>query len=190
LQKSCELGSKFADLERKQIQLNLDLELAKENLKKAQDEVVVMGGNNSLTICLVIFSFPFFEPSDFTRADVRSENRQLQARLRNVISLDKMKQALERKDLDLAAAQKTAREKTELADKKLASVGKLEEENAKLKTAVDEAKKEVVQLKEEKVALADKVDVLTRKRDELETYLGGLAKKMFLMLEGTFLLSD
>ena len=36
------------------------------------------------------------------------------------------------------------------------------------------------------MALADQVDVLTRKRDELETYLGGLAKKMFLMLEGTF----
>ena len=94
---------------------------------------------------------------------------------------------MEQKDLDLAGAQKTAREKTELADRKLASVRKLEEENAKLKTVVDEAKKEAVQLKEEKVALADKVDVLTRKRDELETYLGGLAKKMFLMLEGTFL---
>ena len=51
---------------------------------------------------------------------------------------------MEQKDLDLAVAQKTAREKTELADKKLASVGKLEEENAKLKTAVDEANKEVV----------------------------------------------
>ncbi|XBH64723.1 hypothetical protein VPH35_118431 [Triticum aestivum] len=138
VRKSCELGTKFADLEKKQIQLNLDLELAKENLKKAQDEAVVMG--------------------------------------------DKMKQALEQKDLDLAAAQKTAREKTELADKKLASVGKLEEENAKLRTAVDEANKEVVQLKEEKMALADKVDVLTQKRDELEDYLGGLAK-MFLMLE-------
>nr|XP_020181199.1 aspartic and glutamic acid-rich protein-like [Aegilops tauschii subsp. strangulata] len=137
--KSCELGTKFADLEKKQIQLNLDLELAKENLKKAQDEVAVMG--------------------------------------------DKMKQALDQKDLDLAAAQKTAHEKTELADKKLASVEKLEEENANLKTVVDEAKKEVVQLKEEKVALADKVDVLTRKRDELEAYLGSLAKKMFLILE-------
>ena len=73
---------------------------------------------------------------------MRSENRQVQARQKNVISLEKMKQALEQKDIDIAAAQKTAREKTELADKKLASVGKLEEENAKLKTAVDEAKKE------------------------------------------------
>ena len=37
-----------------------------------------------------------------------------------------------------------AREKSELADRKLASVEKLEEENAKLKTVVDEANKEVV----------------------------------------------
>ena len=143
-QKSCDLGGQFAELEQKQIQLNLDLELAKQNLQKAQDEAAAMGGNNLSTVCLTsFFSLPF-ESSDSTQTDVRSENRQLQTRLKNVISLDKMKQALEQKDLDLAAAQKTAREKTELADKKLTSVGKLEEENAKLETAVDEAKNEVV----------------------------------------------
>ena len=92
-----------AELEQKQIQLNLDLELAKQNLQKAQDEAAVMGGNNLSTARLVIFSFSSFEPSDSTRTDVRSENRQLQTRLKNVISLDKMKQALEQKDLDLAA---------------------------------------------------------------------------------------
>ena len=100
----------------------------------------------------MVFPFPFVEPSELTRADVHSENCQLQARLKNVISFDKMRQALEKKDLDLAEAHKTAREKTELADQKLASVGKLEEENAQLKTAVDDAIKEVVQLKEEKAA--------------------------------------
>ena len=103
----------------------------------------------------------YFEPSDSTRTDVHSENRQLQARLKNVISLDKMKQALEQKDLDLAVAQKTAREKTDLADKKLASVSKLEEENAKLKTTISEANKEVMQLKKDKVALTDRVADLT-----------------------------
>ena len=41
--------------------------------------------------------------------------------------------------MDLATAQKEAREKTALADKKLASVNKFEEENSKLKTAVSEA---------------------------------------------------
>ena len=55
---------------------------------------------------------------------MHSENRQLQARLKNVISLGKMEQALDQKDLDLAAAQKEAREKTTLADKNAASVGK------------------------------------------------------------------
>ena len=35
----------------------LDVELAKEYLKKAQDEVAIMGGNNSLSVCLVIFPF-------------------------------------------------------------------------------------------------------------------------------------
>ena len=93
---------------------------------------------------------------------------------------------MEKKDLDLAAAQKTAEEKPALADQKLASVGKLEEENTKLKTALDEANKEVTRLKKDKGTLTDKVEDLTRKRDELEVYLGGLAKKLFLMLEGTF----
>ena len=94
-QKACEIGTKFADLENTQIQLSLDLELAKKNLKKAQDEATAMGGNNLSTARLAIFSFSSFEPSDSTRTDVRNENRQLQACLKNVISLDKMKQALE-----------------------------------------------------------------------------------------------
>ena len=98
-----------------------------------------------------------------------------------------MKQALEQKDLDLAAVQKTAR--TELADKKLASVSKLEEENTRLKTTINEANKEAMQLKKDKEALTDKVGDLTRKRDELEAYLGGLAKKLFLLLEGNLFYS-
>src|SRR4051812_1500169 len=101
-----------------------------------------------------------------------------------------MKQALDKKDLDLVAAQKTMQEKTALADKKLASVGKLGKENAKLKTALDGSNKEVTRLKKDKGALTDKVEDLTRKRDELEVYLGGLAKKLLLMLEGIFSLSD
>ena len=59
MQKSCELRVQFADLDKKQIQLNLDLELAKENLQKAKDEAAAMGGNNLSTLCLVIFSFHF-----------------------------------------------------------------------------------------------------------------------------------
>ncbi|XBH63269.1 hypothetical protein VPH35_117289 [Triticum aestivum] len=76
-----------------------------------------------------------------------------------------------------------AQEKTTPADQKLALVGRLEEENAKLKTALDKANKEVTRLKKDKGALTDKVGDLSRRRDELEVYLGGLAKKLFLMLE-------
>ena len=68
-----------------------------------------------------------------------------------------MKQALEKKDLDLAAAQKEAREKMALADKKLASVGKLEEENSKLKTAISDANREVERLKKDKDKLTDEL---------------------------------
>ena len=82
---------------------------------------------------------------------------------------------------------KQQKRKTALSDQKLASVGKLEEENAKLKTALDEANKEATRLKKDKRTLTDKVEDIARKRDELENYLGGLAKKLFVMLEGTFL---
>ena len=144
-----------------------------------------MGGNNSPTVHLIVLPFQSFEPSDSTRTDVHSENRQLQGRLKNVISLVKMKQALEQKDNDLAAAQKEARTKTELADKKLASVNKLEEENAKLKTVVTKANKEVAKLKKDKETLTDKVGDLTQKKGKLEAYLGRLANNLVLKQEGT-----
>ena len=95
-----------------------------------------------------------------------------------------MKQALEKKDLDLAAAQKEAREKTTLADKKLASVDKLEEENSKLKTIVSDANREVERLKKDKDKLTDELGSLKVKKGELESYLGQLAAKLVLNLEG------
>ena len=95
-----------------------------------------------------------------------------------------MKEALEQKDLDLAGAQKEAREKTKLADQKLASVGKLEEENAKLKTAILEANQEVEQLRKDKENLTTEVDGLRAKTGKLETHLEQLAAKLVLKLEG------
>lgn len=95
--------------------------------------------------------------------------------------------ALKKKDLDLAEMQKAALEKTKLADEKLASITKLEEENTNLKAALDAANKEVNRLKSDKIALSDKASELVGKKDDLEAYLGGLAKKLFLMLEGNFL---
>ena len=73
---------------------------------------------------------------------------------------DKVRDALKKQELDLAEMQKAALEKTRLADEKLASVTKLEEENTNLKAALE-------------------------KKNDLEAFLNGLAKKMFLMLEGT-----
>ena len=115
---------------------------------------------------------------------MRSENRQLQSRLKSVVSLERMKEALEKKDLDLAAAQKEAREKTKLADQKLASVGKLEDENAKLKTAVSDANREVEQLRKDKENLTAEVDGLKTKTGKLESHLEQLAAKLVLKLEG------
>ena len=97
---------------------------------------------------------------------------------------EKMRLALE-KDLDLAAAQKEAQEKTTLADKKLASVGALEEEVSKLKSSLTESNREATRLKKDKVALNEKLESMARKRNDLEAYLRTLAKKLVLMLEGT-----
>ena len=88
-----------------------------------------------------------------------------------------MREAQRKKDLELA-------EKIKLADEKLASVTKLEEENTNLKAALGIANKEVSRLKTDKIALTDKISQLTGKKNDLEAFLSGLAKKLFLMLEG------
>ena len=87
-------------------------------------------------------------------------------------------------DQDLAAAHQKADEKTALAEQKLASVGKLEEENSRLKTALDEANKEAARLKKDKENLNEKMEGIARRRNNLENYLGSLANKLFVMLEG------
>ena len=97
-----------------------------------------------------------------------------------------MEEALKKKDQDLAEAQKEALNKTKLAEEKLASVGTLEKENSRLKTALDAANQEVSRLKNGNIALNDKASELAGKRNDLEAYLGGLAKKLFVMLEGNY----
>ena len=96
-----------------------------------------------------------------------------------------MRLALEKKDLDLAAAQKEAQDKTARADQKLASVGVLEEEVSKLNSSLTESNREATRLKKDKVALNEKLESMARKRNDVEAYLRTLAKKLFLMLEGT-----
>jgi hypothetical protein len=68
-----------------------------------------------------------------------------------------VREAQRKKDLELD-------EKIKLVDEKLASVTKLEQENATLKAVLG-------------------------KKNDLEVFLSGLAKKLFLMLEGKSLCS-
>ena len=93
-----------------------------------------------------------------------------------------MKLALEKKDSNLAAAQKAAQDKTALAEKKLASVGMLEGEVTRLASCLNEANREVTSLKKDKVALNEKLESAIRKRNDTEAYLRTLAKKLYLML--------
>ena len=58
-QKSCDLGAQISTLNKQQISLNLDLELARKNLKTAHDEVAAMGGNQSSIVHLTTGTFPF-----------------------------------------------------------------------------------------------------------------------------------
>ena len=44
LQKSCELGTRYVDLEKEKTKLELDLELAKRDLERVQTELRASGG--------------------------------------------------------------------------------------------------------------------------------------------------
>ena len=91
----------------------------------------------------------------------------------------------------MAAAQKKADDRTTLAEQKLASVGQLEEENAKMKSTLNEANKECTRWKKDNLNLCEKMEGIARRRDDLESYLRSLAKKLFIKLEGAhFVLPD
>ena len=92
-----------------------------------------------------------------------------------------------KKDQDLSATQKEADDRTALAEQKLASVGQLEEENAKMKSSLNEANKECTRLKKDNLNLYEKMEGIARRRDDLESYLRSLAKKLFIKLEGAHL---
>ena len=46
--------ARYTELENKQIQLNLDLKLAKENIQKAKDEAKGMAGENLTTVFIFL----------------------------------------------------------------------------------------------------------------------------------------
>ena len=144
------------------------MELAQQNLKKAQDEAAGMEGNCLSTVHVDRLLKYFF---DLLFDSIAS-------------FVEKMKLALEKKDSDLAAAQKAAQDKTALADQKLASIGTLEGEVNKLKSCLNEANREVTSLKKDKVVLNEKLESAIRKRNDTEAYLRTLAKKLYLTLEG------
>ena len=54
-----------------------------------------------------------------------------------------------------------------------------------MKSSLNESNREVTRLKKDKMALNEKLESATRKRNDMEAYLRNLAKKLFLMLEGT-----
>ena len=54
-----------------------------------------------------------------------------------------------------------------------------------MKSALNEANKECTRLKKDNLNLYDKMEGITRRRDDLESYLRSLAKKLFINLEGT-----
>ena len=87
----------------------------------------------------------------------------------------------------MAAAQKEADDRTALAEQKLASVGQLEEGNTRLKSALNEANKECSCWKKENLNLGEKMEGIARRRDDLESYLRSLAKKLYIKLEGAHL---
>ena len=84
----------------------------------------------------------------------------------------------------MADARKEDDDRTALAEQKLASVGQLEEENTKLKSALNEANKGCSRWKKENLNLGEKMEGIARRRDDLESYLRSLAKKLFIKLEG------
>ena len=87
------------------------------------------------------------------------------------------------------AARKEADDRTALAEQKLASVGQLEEENTRLKSSLNEANKECSRWKKENLILGEKMESISRRRDNLESYLRSLAKKLFIKLEGAHFVS-
>ena len=79
---------------------------------------------------------------------------------------EKMKFALEKKDSDLAAAQKEAQDKIALVDQKLASVEALEGEVTKLKSCLNESNREVSRLKKDKITLNEKLESAVHNRND------------------------
>ena len=87
----------------------------------------------------------------------------------------------------MAAARKEADDKTALAEQKLASVDQLEQENIRLQAALTDANKLTASWKKKNLLLGEEMEGVARRRDDLESYLGSLAKKLYIKLKGAHL---
>ena len=79
-----------------------------------------------------------------------------------------MKTALEKKDTNLAVAQKEASRKTKEAEEKLKTVRKLEEEKKPLEVAAKKSREELAELKKSYAEWETKLKHISTKKNELE----------------------
>lgn len=82
-----------------------------------------------------------------------------------------MKEALEKRDEELASAWKEANQKTKAVDAKLKSVEKLEEEKQLLEVGAKKSFEEVVEMKKQYVEWESKFEQVTAKKLELEQFV-------------------
>ena len=113
------MGSHYVGMEKEVTSLLLDLEDEKIKIARLEQEKKTLGGKLFPPTGSYILFLPF-DPNHFALTNFRSEKTQPVMTLWTSISLETMKQELENKDKDLALAQKEAKDKTKLADEKLA----------------------------------------------------------------------
>ena len=110
-------------------------------------------------------------PTESTSLDLRGENHTLVERLKNPISLETVKTSLEKKEKNLAAAQKEASHKAKEAEEKLKAVGKLEEEKKTLEVVAKMSREDLAELKKSYAEWETKLERITAKKTELGQFV-------------------
>lgn len=126
-------------------------------------------------------SDPSLDSSNLNSTYVHSENVLLHKRLRNCVSVESTKKALDDKDTELAKAWESANAKTKKAEDALKDIDKVKKLNETLTKAIEGMKKEIAELKksysEWDKKFKDLSDALTKSKKELEDKVSGLMKK-------------
>ncbi|XP_044950055.1 uncharacterized protein LOC123399735 [Hordeum vulgare subsp. vulgare] len=92
-------------------------------------------------------------------------------RLKNYISLVTMKEALEKRDEELASACKDVKQKTQAVEAKLKMVGTLEEENWLVKAGAEKTTTDLAELKKHYAEWETNLEKATTKKAELEKFI-------------------